>query len=170
MKISFLIDVTPRLAQAIERCFERSHFHQIKEGLNKIMSKLDELQAAIDRDGQVTGAGLLAVADAITELTGDVSATNTEIAALKDQIDNPNVQTQIDTLNARADANVAKFNTLAQAIRDAIPTAAAVPADSGAPTDGATTNGLSDTGTTTDASTTGGASADSGEGTDTGQG
>lgn len=95
----------------------------------EIMSKLDELKAAVGAVGANTSAGNAALADALTELSSDVAGLNKQISDLTEKVDNPDLQAEIDDLNEESQRIADSTAAAAKAIRDAIPTAEAPPAE-----------------------------------------
>jgi hypothetical protein len=92
------------------------------------MSKIDDFHAAVAGLARNADARFVVVGDALTELASDVAGLNKKIADLTDKVANPDIQAEIDAVNAESQRITDQTGAIAQAIRDAIPTPEASPA------------------------------------------
>lgn len=100
-----------------------SHLNHIRKETKKIMSTVTELREVIEANASSFTTAFGGISDALTELSTDVSGLNDKIADLTEKVLNPELQDEIAALRDQGTATTERANAIAQAIRDAIPTA-----------------------------------------------
>lgn len=100
--------------------------NQLKE---QIMGSITELNDSIAALKAANTTGFTGVAEALTELAEDVARQNTRLAELLEQVNNPELSTQIAEITQESAATSERLTGVAQNIRDAIETPAEGPPD-----------------------------------------
>lgn len=122
MRIVF--DISDRLEALIDLLCGQGVLVRIDQLEEKVMTAIDNLKTAVDNDQAATTTGIQTVADALTELASDVQALNDKIAS---GVNPEQVQAEADRIAGNTKTISDAFNSVAQQVKDAIPTAAPTP-------------------------------------------